>query len=53
MGRTCLEDLKVGFEDDLYGQWRNGDVNHLEVQAQVCEEACHRRVSARGVPWAT
>ena len=50
MGRTCLKDLKVGFEDDLYSYWRYGDIDHLEVQAQVCEETCPRRVSANRIP---
>jgi hypothetical protein len=24
---TRLEDLEISFEDDLYGQWRNGNVD--------------------------
>jgi len=50
VGKTCLEDLELGFEDDSYSQWRKGEVDHLEVQAQVCQEACHRRVPSSGVP---
>jgi hypothetical protein len=26
---TRLEDLKICFEDDLYGQWRNGNIDQL------------------------
>jgi hypothetical protein len=26
---TRLEDLKICFEDDLYGQWRDGNIDQL------------------------
>jgi hypothetical protein len=26
---THLEDLKICFEDNLYGQWRNGNIDQL------------------------
>jgi hypothetical protein len=26
---TRLEDLKICLEDDLYGQWRNGNIDQL------------------------
>ncbi len=45
MGKVGLEDLEVEIEDHLF-IWL---VDHLLVQAQVCEEACRRRVSGRGV----
>ena len=26
---TCLEDLEISFEDDLYGQWGNSNIDQL------------------------
>lgn len=45
--RTNLKDLKISFEDDLRREWRDRDIDHLQEQAQMCEEAAHRVVPAR------
>ena len=42
VGKVRLEGLEVGIEDNML-------IDHLLVQAGVCEEACHRRVSGIGV----
>jgi hypothetical protein len=42
---THLEDLKICYEDDLYGQWRNGNIHQLQVKTQVSEERSNLRAT--------
>jgi hypothetical protein len=42
---TDLEDLEIRLQDDLGGQWRNRDIDHLQEEAQMGEKPAHCRVS--------